>query len=108
MPDRCTLHVVFHGCEQTLDSSLSGNGKFNDTYVRNTGYNQWAETNNMVILYPQAAIKQISNPNGCWDWWGYNTKDYAFKNGKQIQTVYNMMQYVMTGTKKFSINIHLM
>ena len=69
MPDSCKLHVVMHGCEQTLDSEISYNKPFNDTYVRNAGYNQWAETNNMVILYPQAAIKEISNPDGCWDWY---------------------------------------
>lgn len=101
LSDSCKLHVVFHGCEQTLDSNLNLGTKFNDTYVRNTGYNQWAEPNNMVILYPQAAIKQLSNPNGCWDWWGYNTKNYANKDGKQMETVYNMIQYILKGTKDF-------
>ena len=47
MPDNCKLHVVFHGCEQTLDSTISFGVPFNDTYVRNTGYNGWAETNNI-------------------------------------------------------------
>jgi len=99
MPDSCKLHVVFHGCEQDLDSDISFNVKFNDTYVRDTGYNQWAEPNNMVILYPQATSKEVSNPDGCWDWWGYNTKNYAFKTGKQMETVHNMIQYVLSGTK---------
>merc|ERR1712129_441471 len=55
MSEGCELHVVFHGCQQTLDSTLSLGTKFNDTFVRRTGYNEWAETNNLVLLYPQAA-----------------------------------------------------
>ena len=38
------------------------------------------------------------NPNGCWDWWGYNdgftTQDkykYATKDGDQIRSVWNMI-----------------
>ena len=99
LDDKCKLHVVFHGCEQTLDSNIKPGEKFNDTYVRDTGYNQWAEPNNMVVLYPQAAIKEISNPNGCWDWWGYNTKNYANNEGKQMVTVHNMIKYILTGSK---------
>ena len=41
-------------------------------YARNTGYNEVGELNNIIMLYPQA-IATGMNPNGCWDWWGYNT-----------------------------------
>jgi len=44
---------------------------FGTTYVKNTGYNQWADTNNIVVLYPQA-FNGNNNLNGCWDWWGYD------------------------------------
>merc|ERR1719334_416191 len=99
MSAKCRLHVAFHGCQQTLDSALSMGTKFNDTFVRRTGCNAWTETNDLVVLYPQAKVKAMTNPNGCWDWWGYNTRDYAFKNGKQMQMVHNMIDFVINGDK---------
>ncbi|ELU01779.1 hypothetical protein CAPTEDRAFT_107773, partial [Capitella teleta] len=60
----CKLHVVFHGC-------LQGRYLIDDEYARNTGYNEVAELNNIIMLYPQAT-RSMSNMNGCWDWWGYN------------------------------------
>ena len=95
MPNYCSLHVVLHGCLQDVTTDIGDGELFNDSYVRNAGYNQWAETNDMVILYPQAISTAISNPGGCWDWWGYTSKDYAFKTGKQMSTVHNMIQWVI-------------
>ena len=44
----------------------------NDRFVRQAGYNEVAELNNIVILYPQAISTVLPlNPQGCWDWWGY-------------------------------------
>jgi poly(3-hydroxybutyrate) depolymerase len=42
-------------------------------FVTNSGLNEIAESNNIIILYPQAkkSILNPSNPNGCFDWWGY-------------------------------------
>ncbi|KAG9470567.1 hypothetical protein GDO78_017357 [Eleutherodactylus coqui] len=57
---KCRLHIVFHGCQQSRE-------KLGDKYARNTGYNQVADVNNLIILYPQAK-SNLSNPNGCWDW----------------------------------------
>jgi len=77
----CKLHVVFHGCRQntaTLD----------DLFVRNAGYNRWADTNNIVVLYPQTGN---SSPNGCWDWWGYDSAKFAQKSGPQIMSVKAMV-----------------
>src|SRR5262252_6322909 len=72
----CKLHVVFHGCKQyeTYRNPSSGL-TFGTTYVRNTGYNKWADTNDIIVLYPQATANG-SNPNGCWDWWGYDDANY--------------------------------
>jgi poly(3-hydroxybutyrate) depolymerase len=39
-----------------------------DVYVKNAGYNQVADVNNMIILYPQATSNLLANPNACWDW----------------------------------------
>jgi len=53
----CRLHVSLHGCQQTIP-------QIQMAWVQNAGYNRWAESNNIIILYPQAAssIFPISNP----------------------------------------------
>ncbi|ELT87181.1 hypothetical protein CAPTEDRAFT_207153 [Capitella teleta] len=67
----CRLHIVFHGC-------LQGRYLIGDEYARNTGYNEVAELNNIIMLYPQATWSML-NVKGCWDWWGYNTPNvYVF------------------------------
>ncbi|MDR1995049.1 hypothetical protein [Azonexus sp.] len=89
----CRLHIAFHGCQQNA-------GKINMDFVKSAGYNEWAEQNHLVVLFPQAASSAMlpMNPNACWDWWGYNdTGDrhaghYATKNGFQIAAVWRMVQ----------------
>ncbi len=56
----CKLHVVFHGCNQHAD-------KLGDEFVKNAGYNQVADLNDLIILYPQTKLS-LSNPNACFDW----------------------------------------
>uniref|UniRef100_A0A7S3JKQ8 Poly(3-hydroxybutyrate) depolymerase n=1 Tax=Euplotes harpa TaxID=151035 RepID=A0A7S3JKQ8_9SPIT len=88
---KCPLHVVFHGCQQTTaDISMQ--------YVENTAYNEVAEDNNLVILYPQAAKAMLVNPNGCWDWWGYTTSSYANKQGPQIKAVNSLISGLKEGS----------
>lgn len=55
----CSLHISLHGCEQV--ESVIGN-----QYAMYAGYNEWAESNNIIVLYPYAAISEILpyNPNG--------------------------------------------
>ena len=46
--------------------------EISDRFVTQAGYNEVAELNNIVILYPQAIATTVPlNPQGCWDWWGY-------------------------------------
>jgi len=78
----CDMHIAFHGCHQTIN-------EIGSSFYAYAGYNQWAETNNIVILYPQAAANSL-NPEGCWDWWGYTGSAYATKLGVQVATVMNM------------------
>jgi len=78
---RCKLHVVFHGCQQ--NTTIVG-----DKFVRNTGYNRWADTNQMVVLYPQTSTQAT---NSCWDWWGYDSVNYAKKSGPQMAAVKAMV-----------------
>lgn len=72
--DRFDLGHRSHGCLQA--ASFVGMD-----FIQNTGYNMWADTNDIIVLYPQAAADDIvhaiwdglylSNPNGCWDWVGW-------------------------------------
>lgn len=95
----CRVHVVFHGCKQYPDAFFPGGpgGKMRDTYVKNAGYNEWADTNNVIILYPQANAMLVGtrlpriNPFGCWDWWGYDDRHYAMTSGPQIAAVKAML-----------------
>ncbi len=77
----CKLHVVFHGCRQNT-------ANVSENYVRNTGYNRWADSNQIVLLYPQTSTAAV---NSCWDWWGYDSADYAKKAGPQMAAVKAMV-----------------
>jgi hypothetical protein len=85
----CRLHVVLHGCLQDPSS-------IQDKYVKNTGYNKWADTNSIIVLYPQAAPKFPNNPNGCWNWFDFDRDDthYAEKSGRQMVAVKRMIDRV--------------
>ena len=96
----CRLHIVFHGCKQFQTyryfSPGAGMVTFGTTFVRNTGYNKWADTNSIIVLYPQATTTS-SNPFGCWDWWAYDDPNYATKTGRQMAAVRQMMGRIASG-----------
>jgi poly(3-hydroxybutyrate) depolymerase len=85
---RCRVHVAFHGCRQSA-------GEVGEQFVREAGYNRWADTNRLIVLYPQAVARYwwwSFNPRGCWDWWGYTGQAYATKEGPQIRAVMAMVE----------------
>ncbi|MES2947789.1 MAG: PHA-depolymerase-like protein [Pseudomonadota bacterium] len=96
---QCRVHVVFHGCKQYPGAPFGSGpqGRIADVYVKNSGYNVWADTNQIIVLYPQANVMNVgtrlprSNPNGCWDWWGYDDANYAQKSGRQMLAVKKMV-----------------
>jgi len=83
----CRVHVAFHGCRQNADA-------VGERFVREAGYNRWAETNRLIVLYPQTIARYwwIYNPRGCWDWWGYTGERYATKDAPQIRAVMRMVE----------------
>ncbi|CAM3929126.1 hypothetical protein VA7868_00466 [Vibrio aerogenes CECT 7868] len=88
----CGIHVVFHGCEQ-------GATVIQDKYYNQTGYNAYADANNLIMLYPQVhpSTDKPYNPKGCWDFWGYSSPDnpepdYFTKKSPQISAVYRMVE----------------
>jgi poly(3-hydroxybutyrate) depolymerase len=90
----CRVHVAFHGCRQ-------GSGSVGEAFVQGAGYQRWADTNKLLLLFPQAKARDgwslsswtfVWNPNGCWDWWGYTGAAYATKQGAQIRAVKAMLE----------------
>jgi hypothetical protein len=63
-----------------------------DAFVRRSGYLAAADAGRIVVLFPQVAPSyQPLNPNGCWDWWGYESQWYATKAGPQVVAVRRMV-----------------
>jgi hypothetical protein len=85
----CRVHIALHGCEQNYDT-------IQDRYIKHAGYNEWADANHLIILYPQTIVGdpgqlEPQNPFGCWDWWGYTDFNYAVKAGRQIAAIKAML-----------------
>ncbi|KAB2939452.1 MAG: poly(3-hydroxybutyrate) depolymerase [Hyphomicrobium sp.] len=80
----CRVHIAFHGCGQ--NRTFVG-----DAFARDSGYARWADTNNLIVLFPQTAATPL-NPQGCWDWWGYTGPDYLTRDAPQITAVYRMLE----------------
>jgi poly(3-hydroxybutyrate) depolymerase len=83
----CRIHVALHGCVQSAES-------VGDKFYTETGYNRWADSNRLLVLYPQVNKSALLpfNPKGCWDWWGYSGGDYAQKSGVQMKAIMRMTQ----------------
>jgi hypothetical protein len=79
----CRIHVVFHGCSQSQEDA-------GDAAIRTSGFAEWAATNKIVVLFPQAAPSAL-NPYSCWDWWGYTSVDFLSKDAPQIKAVSDML-----------------
>lgn len=97
----CRLHVVLHGCRQSAE--ILGV----EFYTR-IGVNEWADTNRIIVVYPQVHATTVSelssqgagamlntNPEGCWNWWGYaNDARFLAKQGVQIDALWSMVRRV--------------
>jgi hypothetical protein len=84
----CRVHIALHGCQQDV-------GDIGQRFIDDTGYNSWADTNHVIVIYPQTAASPYlpSNPQACWDWWSYvNHEDsYVTKSGPQVKTIKAML-----------------
>lgn len=81
---KCKLHIALHGCQQNADF-------VQDKFVKHAGYNEWAEANNIIILYPQSAKLAPDNPYACWDWYGFTGPEYMTHNGQQLKAIKAMI-----------------
>ena len=91
--ERCGLHVFFHGCQ--MSSEL-----LDDAVIRGAGFNEWADSNRLLVLYPQVRGSRLApmNPMGCFDWWGYTDSGYATRDGAQIRAVKAVMDSLAGGS----------
>jgi poly(3-hydroxybutyrate) depolymerase len=90
--------VALHGCLQSAE--VLGN-----EFYTKVGVNEWADTNRIIVLYPQAhatTVSQLSSQNflslfntnleGCWNWWGYGSDpQFLTKQGVQISAIWSMV-----------------
>jgi poly(3-hydroxybutyrate) depolymerase len=93
--EACRVHVALHGCRMSVE-------QIGERFVREAGYNRWADANRLVVLYPQTTPRNgpgfrnwrwsfVFNPRGCWDWWGYTGPQYANKAAPQIRAMKAMV-----------------
>ena len=97
----CKVHVALHGCQQST-------GTIGDKFLKNTGYTRWADTNRIVVLFPQtqvdntsrstAASGSLANPNACWDWIGWYGGNFAQKGGTQQAAIKAMVDQLSSGS----------
>jgi poly(3-hydroxybutyrate) depolymerase len=98
---QCRVHVALHGCQQTYAT-------VGDKFIKNTGYTRWADTNSLIVLFPQARVDSTSrqtaasgslpNPNGCWDWVGWYGSNFARKAGTQVTAIKAMVDQLSSGS----------
>jgi poly(3-hydroxybutyrate) depolymerase len=96
----CRLQVALHGCTQSAEV-------LGDVFTTKIGLNEWADSNGIILLYPQAHATALAelpsslwltgmaniNPNGCWNWWGYGGDgQYLTKKGVQISAIWKMVE----------------
>jgi poly(3-hydroxybutyrate) depolymerase len=80
----CRVHVAFHGCAQNRET-------VGDAFVEQTGFARLADTNRLVVLFPQT-VATGTNPQGCWDWWGYTGSDFLTREAPQVRAVAAMLE----------------
>lgn len=106
------VHIAFHGCKQGCSyvsdtygrSDSQSQPPYGNRYILTTGYNSMADSNDLIVLYPQAVGVDgaVQNPEGCWDWWGYTdtaspSPDYYSREAIQIRAIHAMLQHLCSG-----------
>jgi poly(3-hydroxybutyrate) depolymerase len=98
---QCRVHVALHGCQQSYS-------KIGDKFIKNTGYTRWADTNGIIVLFPQTVVDNVqrqttasgslANPNACWDWIGWYGNNFAQKAGSQVNAIKAMVDHLSSGS----------
>lgn len=84
---RCARHINYHGCtDNTWSERL--------LWVDNIDLNEYAEANDIVVVYPQAA-GSVESGVGCWNWASYEDDPlFDTKHGVQLQTILKLVDHL--------------
>merc|ERR1712039_855296 len=81
------------------------------SYIMETGLNAYAEANNIVVVYPQAADGRYSDGStGCWDWDGsvvgssFDTHD-SLQLGTVMRVLANLSTIIKDANHVEELNI---
>jgi poly(3-hydroxybutyrate) depolymerase len=72
---------------------MEASGSIGTAFVVHAGYNEWADTNHLVVLYPQL-IATTANPYACWDFWGYDGASFDTKTAAQMAATRAMVGFL--------------
>lgn len=83
-------------------------------FALDSGYAEYAEQNDLMILFPQTWITEDNfpyNPKGCWDWFGWTGENYATNTGSEakwlmdfVKSVYaNPVKHILKQSPKFDL-----
>lgn len=83
----CRMHLYHHGCGGEWGSD------FYNGVTHHGGFNEWAEANDLVIVYPAMRSWGVTGQarGGCWDGYAQTGSDYGLQSGAQISVVHNMI-----------------
>ncbi len=102
-PQQCHLHVALHGCDMNDYVSLSLK-----KFVLQSGFLNYAEKNQMMILFPQTNISLFNNPYNpkrCWDWFGSTGLRYATRDGVEPLWLHQFIKLIKTNPQKMIIQM---
>ena len=98
---QCKLHVALHGCLQNYATVGAD-------FLQNTGYTRWADTNSIIVLFPQTQVDNTSHstrpaarsPTRTAAGTGSagTARNFARKAGTQMAALKAMVDHVASGT----------
>jgi len=88
---RCRLHLFLHACGGSYFARK-------DAFFANySGHSRWAETNDIILLFPQTYPDDAVNPKGCWDTNGLYGDEFDQKGGAQTSAIMAMVARITSG-----------
>ena len=75
----CFVTTVLHGCMEGKSYINEDGDVYGDQFVKATGYLEYAASNDLIMLFPQA-YAGTNNEAGCWDYKGFTGKTTYYTN----------------------------
>jgi hypothetical protein len=94
-PETCKIHINYHGC---IDNDWS----YRERYTQELDLNEYAESNDLIILYPQSH-GTAQTGLGCWNWGAGGEADDPYFDTRwsvQLRTVERMVADVGTWVRE--------